>query len=118
MKVNLGIELTDEQRNILACVLADRGVKRLASRNDVREFLSGVVCGMRWHPEDEAIVTALTGSEDMAAVKGGRVGQGMRVPYSPDELRVAERLKTDGKSPEYIRGWIGAGRALGRSASR
>jgi len=43
MRVNLGIEITDEQRRTLADVLDGKSTARLASRDDVRDVLLGVL---------------------------------------------------------------------------
>ena len=46
MKVNVGIELTDEQRNALADWLDGKQTKRLATRRDVNELVTGLLAGI------------------------------------------------------------------------
>lgn len=46
MKTNIGIELTDEQRNRLACLLAGKETKALATRAQVTELVEGFVAGL------------------------------------------------------------------------
>jgi hypothetical protein len=110
MKVNLGVELDDEQRMALASLIAGRSVKKLCSRDDVRAFIEGVVSGIRFDVTDEA---ALNSGQGLPAVREGlRTGARAASAYSPDEQREVDRLLAEGKTPEYARGWISAGRVI------
>lgn len=46
MRVNLQLEMTDEQRQLFASQLAGKEVKRLATRDDVRNFMFGCYDGL------------------------------------------------------------------------
>ena len=46
MKVALSIEVTDQQRNALAVRLSGKEVKRLATRDEVRDFLLSALTGL------------------------------------------------------------------------
>jgi hypothetical protein len=46
MKMNLNLTITDEQRNVLACLLAGKDVKRLATRDDVAGYVLGMLAGL------------------------------------------------------------------------
>jgi len=120
MKVNLGVELSDEQRRALASIIAGKEVKRLASRDDVRNFVSGMLVGVAtWQPGDEAVLQGLGADADIpAGMAGGRVGQAARGAYSTIEQTEVNRLIATGKTPEYARGWIAAGRVLAKSGHR
>jgi len=55
MKVNLSIELNEEQRRILADAIDGKSSSRLATRDDVREVLSGALYALSesdQHQED------------------------------------------------------------------
>lgn len=107
MKVNLGVELSDDQRRALASILAGKSVKRLASRDDVREYLTGVVGALAFDG-----VVEEGDVDDPPAVATTRASVGL---YSACEQRLVDRLVAEGKSPEYARGFISAGRVLAQS---
>ena len=54
MKTNVSIELDDEQRNRLACELAGKPVKRMATRQEVRDLVVAVVAGLVAEPASQA----------------------------------------------------------------
>jgi hypothetical protein len=111
MKVNLGVELNDEQRVALASIIAGKSVKRMASRDDVRDFLGGIVGALACAHADVEAPTALP----TAAVAVARVSAGA---YTPEEQTVVDRLLSEGRNAEYARGWISAGRVIAKSRAR
>lgn len=119
MKTNLKLDVADAQRNALACLLAGKQVKRLASREEVGEFVQGALAGL------ERIGTMIPASgpkvaDFPAAVERAARGAGeatpeveaMRVAYRPEEAREVARLLAEGRSEGYVRGWVYAGRKL------
>jgi hypothetical protein len=104
VKVNIGIEISDAQRNLLASLLAGKPVKRLATRDQVRDFVSGVIGSLDAEvnelvtnpPEEETPVSQST--------------------LTPAEERIFNRLVlVEGKSADYARGFISAGRVLAKA---
>lgn len=117
MKVNLGVELDDTQRRALASIIKGKPTMKMASRDDVRGFLEGIVAGVRELSEGEAQVFAATDSP--AAVEAGVAAvAGARAPYSAAEQAEAEKLIAEGKHPDYVRGWIATGRAIRSQRNR
>lgn len=88
MKTNVGIELDDACRDLLANYFDGRVSKRLATRRDITEFVTACV--------DMAVQSAMGGAPQVAAAAG----------LSPAEAAEVERLRTLGKCDSYIRGWI------------
>jgi hypothetical protein len=87
MKVALSIEVTDEQRKQLSSLIAGKAVVRLATREEVREFVNGA----------------------LATLSSADVPQSNSSPRGGDE-EVAAKLRAEGKSESYIRGWLSVGR--------
>ena len=115
MKVNLGVELSDEQRRSLASIIAGKAVKRLASRDDVRDYLTGIVSGIAMPTNGPVVLSSPVSVAGEAGIATGRQSRGA---YSPIEQAEVNRLVADGKTPEYARGWIAAGRVLAKSGPR
>lgn len=92
MKVNVRLEVSDAARNALAVELSGHVVKRLATRDEVREFVCGVLA-----------VLEAEGVEPRARVQG-----------APGEDALVRKLAAEGKPPGYIRGYINAGRAIAK----
>jgi hypothetical protein len=46
VKVNANIEISDEQRNVLARLIDGKQVKRLATRDEVREYVAGCIASL------------------------------------------------------------------------
>lgn len=109
MKVNLGVELDDAQRRALASIIKGKPTMKMASRDDVREFLGGIVGALAkdW-PADLPAECAKLDVEMVAPA----VLNGARAPYSAAEQAEAERLLAEGRHPDYVRGWIATGRAI------
>ena len=102
MKCNVNLDLSDELRNALACLLDGKHTKRLATRKEVAQYVIGAVEAAGAAPGDEPVLI------DAPA----RPSSAMRAPLSEAEQAEARRLASEGKSPGYIRGWIYAGRRL------
>ena len=90
MIVNIRIEISDEQRNTLACAIAGKAVKRLATREDVTAYVEGAIARIEVKAED---------SVDSQLAR---------------PLPIVERLRAEGRSDDYItsylRGWAAAGK--------
>ena len=104
MKCNIKLDVSDQQRNALACLLAGKAVKRLATREDVLSFVQGAVAGL----SQETPTLPLGSPSVPAAAPSGA----LRAPLSPAELATVAELTKAGRSPGYIRGWIYAGRRI------
>ena len=93
MKVALSIEITDEQRNALASAITGKETKRLATRDEVREFLEGAIASL-----------------GASAVVGDAAGFARTTVLSPAEEELVGKLRAEGRSSGYIVGYIKAGR--------
>jgi hypothetical protein len=119
MKVNLSLEVTDEQRNVLACMLAGKPIKGQAKREDVRAFVEGCIGGLTKKmipaPPTKAPAKNL-GEYDVGDGRTVTVesGPGVHERYveafwallTDEERAKAEELKAEGKSDGYIRGYF------------
>lgn len=120
MKVNLSLEVTDEQRNVLACILAGKPLKALAKREDVRDFVEGWIATLTPDaipdaPEKPAKApnTAAYDIGDGRTVVvengpgvGDRYAEAFIAALTPDERKIYDQLKEDGKPDGYIRGYF------------
>lgn len=95
MRVNANIEISDEQRNVLARLIDGKQVKRLATRDEVRDYVAGCIASL-------VEASEATDTEHVAAQPIP-----LRSPSTGDLLRIdpedEERLK--GKEPGFIMGW-------------
>lgn len=97
MNTNIKIELDDHQRNLLARFLSGNpATKRLATRNEVKEFVRGCV--------DRACNQAIAMEPEHPAA------QPQAGALSFKEVSEVERLRYAGYDDSYIRGWIQVGR--------
>ena len=103
MKTVIRLDVTDEQRRSLACLLAGKEVKRLATRDEVASYVLGMMGGLHRATPLEA-----------PTPEAAEVVRAQRSAMAPGEEREAERLRAEGKCDSYIRGWIAAGRMLRR----
>lgn len=101
MKMNLNLTVTDEQRNTLACLLAGKDVKRLASRDDVAGYVLGLLAGL--HPRVESEPDVVSDADTVREVTQRRT-------LSQEEARKHDELIAAGHPEGYARGWINASR--------
>jgi hypothetical protein len=111
MKVALSLEVTDDQRRELARRLAAKSTSRLATRDEVREFVNGAIDtlsdGDATSLDNEVSAASDDGKGDVD-VDGGQARRlGLR---DADERELATKLQAEGKSESYIRGYLAAGR--------
>ena len=100
MNLNHKMTITDEQRQQLASHIAGKPVKRLATRKDICAFLDGCL-------------QATFEISDSPAPAQPAASPPRRAPQlSADEESEIQRLRKEGKSDNYIRGWIQVGRRL------
>lgn len=92
MKVALSLEISDEQRNALAQEIAGKKVQRLATREEVRAYVEGAIGALSTRVESAGPSSGLSSSE----------------------AEVVAKLREQGKSESYIRGWVQAGRKNAR----
>jgi len=103
MKTVIALDISDEQRNNLACLLSGKLVKRLATREEVRDYVNGAIerlseakadlaCGLTPHSSSEATVH-----------------QGV-IARTAQEAEHIAKLRAQGRSDSYIIGWLKPGR--------
>lgn len=102
MKTNISLNLSDQQRNDLACLLAGKKVKRLATRKEIVEFTTGLI--------ERNLINAI----GVKAIPESPARQALAGALSADEQGLVEHLRAQGKSDSYIRGYIKGGRPGGR----
>ena len=96
MKVNIGLTLSDQDRNLVARKIAGKDVKRLCSRADVVDLVNGFMSGY------------LTEADiDRANIEDPATPQPVEEP--PDLSRVPDKYKdqTDRWKISYLRGRYG-----------
>ena len=107
MKVALSIEVTDQQRNSLAQRIDGRACKRLATRDEVREYVEeclNVLVPIHSAPSDTVESTPLPVSTP-SQVSGGA---DLVDRYPTEALRKwARKLRSEGKPDNWIRGYLG-----------
>lgn len=115
MITNIAVELSDEQRNKIAQRIFGSPGKRMITRDELRQVVWGFVTALG----DNIVVPTPAEAEDEHRV-ARRVADEVvsRSPYTAAEQELADRLTAEGRSPEYIRGYISAGRVLARSRGR
>ena len=122
MKVALSIEVTDEQRNILANLENTRRTKALASRDDVRAFIEGVLSNLTAEllpieaPKQPADKSKKLASYDVGDGTVVTVETGPAVQSNYDAAFYAalndkdretyNRLKAEGQPDGFIRGYF------------
>jgi hypothetical protein len=94
MKVALSLEVTDDQRRELARRITAKSTSRLATRDEVREFVVGVLGSLGTAEGQEHL------PETVSA----------RLAFTDAEAQLADKLRVEGKSESYIRGYIAVGR--------
>ncbi|MDJ0905382.1 MAG: hypothetical protein QNI96_05140 [Woeseiaceae bacterium] len=103
MITNLRLDLTDRQRNDLACMLAGKKVARLATRAEITDYVTGL------------LERSLCESTAVRATPESPVRQQLAGALSFDEQQLVEQLRAAGKNDSYIRGYIKAGRPGARA---
>lgn len=95
MKVNINAEISDAQRNVLARLIDSKQVKRLATRDEVREYVAGCIASLVEPGE-------ATDTEHVAAqpipLRPASTGDLMRIDPEDEEV-----LKD--KEPGFVMGW-------------
>ena len=94
MKVNLSLEVTESQRNVLARLLTGKDIKRLATRDEVREFVAGCIESLT--EREGAVLPA----DAAIALPQPRVSVGDLLTIDPEDEEILR-----GKAPGYIVGW-------------
>ena len=131
MKVALSIEITDEQRNVLAHLHADRRTKKLASRDDVRDFIEGAIASLtedalpEFKPQekiDPAEAHYDVGNGTLVKVKRGPDVHRHYIDAWIEALSTEDRkkyddLKAKGHTDAYVRGFFYIERAKLRNGA-
>lgn len=103
MKTLVTLDISDEQRNNLACLLAGKHVKRMATREEIRDFVNGAIARLNEVKADlERGVTPLP--SPTVSVHHGVEAR------SAKEAEQVEKLRAEGRSDGYIIGWLKVGR--------
>jgi hypothetical protein len=92
MKTNVSIDLTDDQRNRLACLIAGKPVKRLATRKEIANLAVQHLGGLLGATTDPWS----TASHEAAAKQASDL-------YKPDPRDIP--LMARPNDPGYVRGW-------------
>lgn len=111
MKMNCKLEVSDETRNALAVLLTGKPVKRLATRDEVGEFIRGAL---------DALTASAPAGLGYGPPEGVPEVAGVTAPERLSTLTVveqahADKLTAEGKDASYIRGWLVAGRVIERA---
>jgi hypothetical protein len=96
MKVNLGVEINDAQRNVLSNRIAGKPTKRLATRDEVRAYVDGCIASL----VEGACITEVPESTAPVATTTPR-------PTTSDLMRIDpedEEYLRD-KDPGFVVGW-------------
>ncbi len=100
MKTNLGIELTDDERDALANLIDGKDTTRLATRKEITAIAQRHIGGMARHAE--ALTFEEVEEEDQdPGVQVGSTGDLYRVDMD-DPL---SRTMAKPEDPSYVRGW-------------
>lgn len=110
MIVNTRIELTDEQRRLFASYLAGKGVRRMATRAEVREFIEGSV--------QAAINDSGVERETIDNIPPVRRSSRIVSNLTDEERAEVESLRRKGKTDGYIIGWLTVARGSGAPRPR
>lgn len=93
MKVNVNVEIGDAQRNVLATLIVGKPIKRLATRDEVRDYVAGCIASL---------------VEDGVATEPTAVVSIPLRPASTGDLSVIDPEDEEilrGKDPGYVVGW-------------
>lgn len=96
MKVNANIEISDEQRNVLARLIDGKQVKRLATRDEVRDYVAGCIASL----VEGTRIAEVPETTAPVATTSPRPSIGDLLRIDPED---EERLKD--KEPGFIMGW-------------
>lgn len=93
MKVNVNVEISDAQRNVLAQAIDGKPIKRLATRDEVRDYVAGCIASL---------------VEAGAVTEPTAVASTPLRPASTNDLSVIDPEDEEilrGKDPGYVVGW-------------
>lgn len=105
MKTNLGIELTDDERDALANLIDNKDTTRLATRKEITAIAQNHVGGLCRHAEAQTFEDV----EDEDAEGAASAAYGDGAPkgelYVVDHTDPLTRTMSDPDNPSYVRGW-------------
>jgi hypothetical protein len=96
MKVNANVEINDEQRNVLARLIDGKTVKRLATRDEVREYINGCIASL----VEETRIADVPETEAPVATTSPRSSTSDLMRIDPED----EEILKD-KEPGFVMGW-------------
>lgn len=103
MKTNVPIEITDDERCLLANMIDGKEKKRLATRKEVVELCQRHIAALIHQANNAVYKTMVTSQPSVLIVENDKVYDAAKHPwYTPD--REDEAL-LHGKDPEYVFGW-------------
>lgn len=104
MKTNLGIELTDDQRDALANMIDGKDTPRMATRKEITAIAQNHLGGMARKAEAETFEDVEESDQEAAAliVSGVPVAGDLYVVDLTDPL---SRTMAHPADPSYVRGW-------------
>jgi hypothetical protein len=99
VRIALSLDVTDKQRRALAQLVAGKPIKRLAGRDEFRDFITGFLDELAHVDAVEPEVSVVRAAGPISART-----------FTDAEDRLAAELRGAGKCESYIRGYILAGR--------
>ena len=101
MKTNLGIELTDDQRDALANLIDGKDTTRLATRKEITAIAQNHIGGLCRHAEAATFEEVHEEDKAMEVNPVGPTG----ALYVVDDTDPLSRTMAKPDDPSYVRGW-------------
>lgn len=105
MRTVVTLDITDEQRSQLACLLAGKAVKRLATREEIRDYVLGSIARL-----SEVKSELEQGAVLVQPARAPASASNHLTAFNPKEAEQIVALRAAGKSDSYIAGWLKPGR--------
>ena len=99
MKTNLGIELTDDERDALANLIDGKDTTRLATRKEISAIAQNHIGGLARRAEAETYEDVHSEDHDARPLAADNP------IYVIDESDPLTRAMADPDNPSYVRGW-------------
>ncbi len=104
MMTNLGIELTDDQRDALASLIDGKDTTRLATRKEITAIAQSHISGLARAAEAQVFEDVEDDDRD-AALQGAIEGAPANDLYVVDHTDPLTRTMAHPDNPSYVRGW-------------
>ena len=114
MKTNLGIELTDDERDALANLIDGKDTTRLATRNEIKAIAQNHLGGMARLAEAQTFEDVEDEDTEGAASAAYGDGAPKGELYVVDHTDPLTRTMAKPDDPSYVRGWNQVKKASGK----